>query len=80
MRLKISLARSILYMTDFNTHNFAADISIDVDLGSTLPDDVMHFIKSAKLRRGEALIGELNHQHTQRLSAMSVSAAKYGIR
>ena len=52
----------------------------DIDVSSSPPDDVMHFIKSVKYQRGEEVIGELNHLHSQRLAAMNRNAARYGVR
>ncbi|KAL5256854.1 hypothetical protein ACHWQZ_G011949 [Mnemiopsis leidyi] len=52
----------------------------DIDVSCSPSDDVMHFIKAIKYQRGEEVIGELNHLHSQRLAAMNKNAAKYGVR
>ena len=52
----------------------------DVDTVGLPADDVMHFVKAIKEKKGERLIAELNHLQKKRLNAMGEYAAKHGLR
>ena len=43
-------------------------------------DDVLQFIAKMKRRGGQNMVGELEHQHTLRLSSMNLPAAMHGYR